>query len=320
MPDITVDSHTKFFILLNAGSGRQDADDKQALIDRILSEGGRAHQVILIEKPERILETAREAIALARDAGGAVVVAGGDGTINAVAPLVMGSGCAFGVLPQGTFNYFCRSHGIPTDFEESVRALLTARAVPVQIGLVNDRPFLVNASLGLYPELMEERERFKQAHGRSRLNAFIASVPTLLRHHRQLHLRIESQGITQEVHTPTLFVGNNRLQLEQIGYPFAEEVDEGHLAALRLMPTSPPAMLWLLMLVAAGRLGEADNVINFTFRSITVTPSRFSRATRMKVALDGEIMWFDTPLEFRVAPQPLYTLIPDEGAAPEESQ
>jgi diacylglycerol kinase family enzyme len=318
MADIETDPHCKLFILMNAGSGRQDAQEKQNLISRILDEGGRDHEFILIEKPDQIVDTARQAIAKGRAERGAVVVAGGDGTINTVAPLVMGSGCPLGVLPQGTFNYFCRGHGIPTDFEAAVKALLDARPVPAQIGLLNDRPFLVNASLGLYPELMEEREAFKKAHGRSRLNAFIASVPTLLRHRRQIHLRIESQGIAEEVRTPTLFIGNNRLQLEQIGYPFADEVESGHLAALRLKPTTPAAMLWLLILVMLGRLGDDEHVINFTFERLTVKPARQGRKRRMKVAIDGEIMWFDTPLEFRVAPEPLYILVPEEEADAEQ--
>jgi diacylglycerol kinase family enzyme len=55
------------------------------------------------------------------------------------------------VLPQGTFNYFSRTHGIPLDTTDATRALLAGMIRPVQVGLLNDRVFLVNASLGLYP-------------------------------------------------------------------------------------------------------------------------------------------------------------------------
>jgi hypothetical protein len=90
-----------------------------------------------------------------------VVAAGGDGTINTVAHEAVRQGCLFGVLPQGTFNYFGRTHGIPEDLAEAVRALLRARVTPVQVGMVNDRIFLVNASVGLYPQLLEAREHDK---------------------------------------------------------------------------------------------------------------------------------------------------------------
>ena len=110
----------------------------------------------------QIADGARRAVEQAMAQGGAVVAAGGDGTINAVAQEAHDAGCPMGVLPQGTFNYFSRTHGIPTETTEAIRALMSSRVEPVQVGLVNENVFLVNASLGLYPALLEDREQFKQ--------------------------------------------------------------------------------------------------------------------------------------------------------------
>lgn len=55
-----------------------------------------------------------------------------------------------GVVQQGTFNYFARTHGIPVDLADAVRHLLRAVPSPVQVAGINQRVFLVNASLGLY--------------------------------------------------------------------------------------------------------------------------------------------------------------------------
>ncbi|MEN3950787.1 diacylglycerol kinase family protein [Iodidimonas sp. SYSU 1G8] len=316
MTAVSYTPETKLFVILNAASGKKDADDKQKIIAEIFNEAGRAHEIVLVKEPSRIVEMAKATIAKAKAENGAVVVAGGDGTINAVAQAVLGSGCPFGVLPQGTFNYFCRTNGIPLETEDAARALLTARVKPVQIGFVNDRVFLVNASLGLYPQLLEDREVFKETHSRSRFNAFRSGVLTLMRYHRQLRLQIESQGVTEDVKTPTLFVGNNPLQLEQIGIPLATSVETGHLAAIRLKPMGTMAMLGLMLRVVAGRLGDAENVISFSFRRLTVTPKGLSRNRRMKVAIDGEIVWLDTPIVFKVADEPLYTLISDDAEAP----
>ena len=69
--------------------------------------------------------------------------------------------------------------------------MLHETARPVQVGLVNQQVFLVNASLGLYPKLLEDREAWKAQFGRSRLVAFGAGLSTLLRGDRDLRLRIE---------------------------------------------------------------------------------------------------------------------------------
>lgn len=62
---------------------------------------------------------------------------------------------AVGVMPQGTFNYFARTHAIPTDPTEAVQALLGAEPVGVQVGLINDRLQLEQVGLPQAPALDE---------------------------------------------------------------------------------------------------------------------------------------------------------------------
>lgn len=313
MIPIPVDTAAPLFIVLNGGSGSDDAVATRAIIEQVLTQAGREYQIRIVEDPTQLHDIAHQTVEQARARGGVVVAAGGDGTINTVAQATLGSGCPFGVLPQGTFNYFSRTHGIPSDTAEATRCLLTARAHPVQVGLANERVFLVNASMGLYPELLENREAYKQRFGRSRLVAFWSGLVTLLREHRQLRLRIEHRGATRDMRTPTLFVGNNRLQLEQIGIPQAPLLEQGLLAAVTLRPVSTLAMLGLLVRGAFGQLGEADSVTHFAFRRITVTPAMAYGTRRVKIATDGEIVWLQAPIEFRVAADALYLLKPEPG-------
>lgn len=313
MSFVPVSPAPPLLIVMNAGSGHNDSAAAQETIEQMLKDAGRAYRMFLIEDADaaRIGETARRAVKEAQACGGVVVAVGGDGTINTVANAVLGSGCSFGVIPQGTFNYFGRTHGIPENLAEAIGVLLTARAYPVQAGLVNNRLFLVNASLGLYPQLLEDREAFKREYGRSRLVALWSGLVTAMRRHRQLRISLERQGRTSNMRTLTLFVGNNRLQMEQIGIPVAGSVDEGQLAAVALRPVGRFAMLWLMARGALGRLGEAENIISFGFQRLTVNPSSLYRTHRVKVATDGETVWMNAPLEFRVSPQPLHLLKPD---------
>ncbi len=298
------------FILLNAGSGCGDADAVRHAVGAVLKSAGRRYRILTPERGAQIPLTARRAAEQACAEGGVVVAAGGDGTLNAVAQAAHDTGCPMGVLPRGTFNYFGRTHGIPLDLEEATHALLTARVHPVQVGLVNERVFLVNASVGLYPDLLEDRERYKTRYGRHRVVALAAAIVTLLRNHPQMRLRIELGGHVRDVRSTTLFVGNNRLQLEQVGIPQAPALDHGRVAAIMLRPMSSWAMLGLLLRGALGTLGDADRVESFQFQHMTVTPWLPYGGRRVKVAADGEIMRLRTPLEFRVSPRPLYLLKP----------
>jgi diacylglycerol kinase family enzyme len=303
-----------FYIVLNNGSGRTETDERRDTIRTILDDAGRLHHIEIVRKPQDLGPATERAIEWARVHQGAVVAAGGDGTVNAVATQVLPTGLPFGVLPQGTFNYFGRTHGIPTDTAEAVHALLKAQLRPVQAGMCNERIFLVNGSMGLYPEVLSDRETMKQRLGRSRPVALLAALFTLLRHHRDWVIKLDVNGEMQTVVTPTLFVGNNALQLAQTGIPGGPLLDTGRLVAIMVRPMSRLAMLGLLLRGALGNLGDADKVDSLAFTRLEVTPRLPHKPRRLKVATDGEIVWMRTPLVFRPAPKPLQLLAP----APQE--
>lgn len=305
------------FVVLNPGSGRQSPSEACGLIEAALGGARRRFVVLPIDRTQDVQAVAGQAAERARAEGGILVAAGGDGTASSVAHAALKAGCPFGLLPRGTFNYFGRTHGIPTDITAALDVLLTGVPQPVQVGLVNNRLFLVNASLGLYPQLLEDREAYKRQFGRRRSIALLAALLTLLRGQRQMRLRLDVGAAAREMRTLTLFVGNCRLQLEQIGIEQAPSVEQGQLAGIVLRPVGTLHLLWLLVRGALGTLGEASNVHSFTFDRMTVRRSRFGvPVRRVKVAMDGEVCWLAVPLQFQVSAQPLWLIKPAREGMP----
>lgn len=305
------------FVVLNAGSGRAGADERIEVMRGVFRDARRQVNFLPVEQPRHLGAIAARAAADARAHAGAVIAAGGDGTLNVVAQAAIEHDCVFGALPQGTFNYFGRAHGIAQDIEAASRALLRASVEPVQVGTVNGRVFLVNASLGLYSRLLEDREAYKRQLGRSRWVAMLSGLATLLRERRQLDLEIENGGEVQRLRTPTLFVGNNTLQFRQIGLDEAVQVIRGgELVALAVRPTGTAALLGLALRGMIGRIGDASQLQGFALRRLTVR-SRSHR--RFRVATDGEVRWALPPLVFEVSPKPLWLLRPREEDRVDES-
>ena len=304
--------------LINAAAGSSAADTKREVIESVLQAEERRGDLCFCS-PAELARVARESAERALSTRTAVVAVGGDGTLNTVAQAAHAVGCAMGVVPQGTFNYFARTHGIPADPAEVVRLLLRSVPAPVQVAGINDRVFLVNASLGLYPDLLEDREAYKARFGRSRWVAFVAACATLLRAQRRLRLHIEMGGTVRDLQTLTLFVGNNRLQLQQFG---AEPEDtlagtpgDGSMAALVLRPIGTLSMIGLMLHGAMGRLGEAAGVERFEFEHLVVQPTLAQSGRGVKVAFDGEVTMMRAPLDFRVLAKPLYLLGPECSSA-----
>lgn len=306
-PIARLSGNEPFFIVFNGGSGSGDAMETRAAIEKRLSEAGRAHTIFTVDRPRQLPRIAEMAVERARQANGIVVAAGGDGTLNAVAAAVLPTGLPFGILPRGTFNYFGRTYGISRETDEALASLLDARIEPVQVGLLDGRPFLVNASLGLYPQLLEDREVYKKMLGRRRWVALLSALVTLARAPAQLTLDLLSHGQHQVMRTPTLVVGNNSLQLEQVGIPEVAHLEDNRLVAMIAKPVGTLALYGLLLMGAIGRLGDTSRVISFSFETLTV---RVRGRRRIKVAMDGEIHWARTPLHFSVSPKRLQLLIP----------
>ena len=149
--------------------GRSSDEAERARLRTLLNDAGLQPTIVEVTEGERI------AAAVDSDPSEIVVAAGGDGTISAVAARLLGSHRTLGVIPGGTLNHFAKDLGIPQDFTGAI-AVLRARAIRrVDVAELNGRPFLNNSSLGLYPEIVREREQF-QKHGVRKWIAFAGAV------------------------------------------------------------------------------------------------------------------------------------------------
>lgn len=305
-------AHAPLFVVLNPGSGQQSAAEDRERIAAVFAAAGRPHQFIPVDGD--VVAACRRAAQLARRCGGILVASGGDGTLNAAAHAAMNEGCPLGAIPAGTFNLFGREYRLPTDAAEAALLVVRGRATPVQVGIVNQQCFLVNASLGLYPQVLEDREALKRKLGmRRRWIAILSAVGTLIGWNRRLTLELERDGWARQLRTPTLFVCNNRLQLERLGMEedLLDAVDHGHIAAIVAHPHGPWAKLRLAVRAMIGALGDSEEVDGFAFRSMTVDVRGHRR---VKLALDGEVMAVESPVRFSVSPRPLLLMLPPDGA------
>ncbi len=299
-----------FVIVANAHSGHASLEKLQDTAQKILGQAGCHYHLVVVNDPQQLEASLRHALQATRDCGGSLVLAGGDGTVNTLVNILPECPCPLGILPMGTFNYFAREHGIPTDLTAAVQALLHARAQPVALGMVNQRRFLVNASLGLYPQLLEEREAFKQKFGRWRLVALASALLTFLHQHRPQRLLLEWAGKRQQLRLLTLFVTNSRLQAERLGLTLPDPTAMPQLTVLLVRPGGLWTRLGLLLRSAFQRLGEAEHIRSFSFTHLVVKPAGRTSTQRIKVAMDGEVTWLSTPLAFTIAPETLHLLKP----------
>jgi diacylglycerol kinase family enzyme len=237
----------------------------------------------------------------------AIVVGGGDGTINTAARLLRGTAVALGVVPLGTLNHFARSLGIPPDLESAVRARASAMPETVDLGEVNGGIFVNNSSIGIYARAVLWREQIRAKLGLGKYWSMALAGLRLLWDFPFFHLEIESDDKTDIARTPVLFLGNNRYEPEFLNMSRRESLNEGRLSvyyATRIGRLS-------LIKAAAALLFGSGPVPELKIMDAGDVTVRTRRKT-LAVAVDGEVLRLRTPLRYRILPRALQVLRPRE--------
>lgn len=250
---------------------------------------------------------ARKALAAARRGKiDAVAVAGGDGSIRAVAAVLADSGVPLGVLPLGTMNHFAKDSGVPLILEEAVETIASGQVRMVDLAEVNGEVFINNSSIGMYPTLVIAREQLQQRHRLAKWIAMAGAFFRMLRHFPRRRLRVSIAGRDAPYRTPCLLIGNNEYALELFAPKRRKRLDGGELWLYVVKPRTPLGFFFMLCRLCFGRSGHAHDIDTFETDAAEIE----ARASRLPVALDGEVKIMHPPLRYRSRPGALKLILP----------
>jgi len=290
-------------IILNTGAGAgKDARFDDALEAALSRHPGRFH-VERVDGGARLRPAIRRAV---KADFPTIAAAGGDGTIGAVAQEIAGSGIVLGIIPLGTFNYVARGLGVPLDLADAVDALAAGSVRPFPVGEVNGRIFLNNASLGIYPAILEQREGIYRRFGRSRIAAHWSVARTFFRLYRPLSIKVTVDGKAIRTRTPLVFIARSAYQMEMFGLEGAEEVRKGRFAVFLAPDVGRVGLMTYALRLAWGGLRAGRDVEQMFGEDILIETRGYDRL----VARDGERERLKTPLRFRVHRDALEVIAP----------
>jgi diacylglycerol kinase family enzyme len=256
-------------------------------------------------------EDARHAALEAADEGAeSLGVAGGDGSVAAVAGVAVERGLALVVVPTGTLNHFARDLGL--DLVRPLRAIDAFASGHherrVDVGRVNGRLFINNVSLGVYAEMLgdpgyrQDKLRVAQA----KLQAAFSDLE------RRRALRITPPDEAPLERVVAVVVSNNPYEFarwDRLGQ--RERLDTG---ALQVSVVDVSTLDELERLLAGTLLGA----IEFRPALRSWTSERLETGVRgevVRAGVDGEPITLEAPLRFSVDPGALRVLLPEGSLA-----
>jgi diacylglycerol kinase family enzyme len=291
---------TSIAVIVNAAAGGKSHDEAE--VRDLFHAAGREARIITLRPGQSPFDAARAASAHAS----IVVAAGGDGTVSAVAAGILESPAALGVLPLGTMNHFAKDLRIPLGLPDAAGVIAAGHVRRVDVGRVNDRVFVNNASIGVYPDIVQERETL-QRHGHAKLTAMVIATLSVLKRYPGLTVTADIDGQVRTWRSPFVFVGNNEYDIDGLHIGARTRLDRGVLFVYLSPRTRTRDLPLLLARALIGRAGESGGFEIVPAANLTIAPA-WTR--RIPVALDGEVAAMSTPLRYRACPAALRVVAP----------
>ena len=163
----------KALLIVNPISGTHSKEQIQYLAPPILEELGWNVELVFTCGPRDATRLARRGV---NDGFDAVIVAGGDGTVNEAATGLCGSDTPLGILPSGSGNGLARHFQLPMDALEATRLMRPENVIAIDYGQINGcRPFFCTLGMGFDAAVSE---RFAEKNRRGKLTYVLSTFET----------------------------------------------------------------------------------------------------------------------------------------------
>ena len=303
------------YLVYNPFAGRYPSWILAEQAVRVFTRHGWAVQVKKSQSGEAITRLAQQAAAEEMDA---FIVIGGDGSLNFAVKGLLNSRTALGVLPAGTANVWAQELGLPglswtrwLALEESANRLTRASVHAVDVGLCNDKPFLLWAGVGLDAFIVhriEPRQRWEKHLAVAHYAA--TSVWSASQWHG-MNLRVYADG--REISGHFLLGVMSNVRLYAGGYATLSpnaQLDDGMMDLWLFKGDSLADTVNLALELLAGSHRHSEKVEYVGFNHL-----RLESDQRLYLQLDGEPLDLAEGVDIRVQTQALRVLVPESAPA-----
>jgi diacylglycerol kinase (ATP) len=222
----------------------------------------------------------------------AIVVAGGDGTVNGAIPALIEAQMPVGILPFGTANDLALTLGIPADPVAAAGIIAEGATRRIDVGKVNDVHFLNVASIGLSVRIAEKQdEELKRQWG---IFSYVVAAASALNEAERFEARVTCGERSETVRAYQIAIGNGIHFGGGLTVSPEAAIDDGLLDVYAIETASVPELIALAPRLRDGTLVERDDVAFFRGPEV-----RVETREPMPVNTDGEVST-TTPAVFSV--------------------
>jgi diacylglycerol kinase (ATP) len=288
-------------IICNPSAGKRNGHNGLKAAINVFEQAGWNVELAETSGPGDATRLARKAAGQGHDS---VLVAGGDGTMNEVVQALAGTETALGYVPFGTVNVWAREIHLPLAPEKAARVLVEGRIESVDLGVANDRRFLLMASLGFDSEVIRRARSLESLKPRFGILPYVATGLATVPTYRGSDLELRYDGVIRKIQALMIVIGNTRLYGGRYRLTPDAVLNDGWLDLCIVKGRGPLALARRsLPMLLSGSIRHSDVEL------LRVKQLQIQSGDPMLLQVDGELSGA-TPATFRVEPRSLKVIIP----------
>lgn len=230
------------------------------------------------------------------------VIAGGDGTLNGVLPVLLQANRPVGVLPLGTVNVLGRDLGLTGSLEDQIAAVCNGAPVVLDVGSVNDRLFHSLSGMGFFSLMAREREFARRRFPFSRAVAFMVAATRSILFTRAITVDVGIGDERRVVQADAVLVTVNSFE----GAEWRRDKLDGGVFEVHILNAGGLySRCKAAFSIVSGKWRTSDNLTSFTGSEVTLT-RRDKR--RGHITFDGEVERKAGPLVYKLLPGAIWLI------------
>lgn len=233
-----------------------------------------------------------------------VVVAGGDGTCNAVGKILLNSGIAMGIVPAGSANGMAKELGIPTRLRDALEVAINGRQKKIDVLSVNKKHISLHLSdIGLNAQIVERFEKGNLrgliGYGRHFLKELFLSKPLKFK-------MVIDQSVIYKKAYMAVIANASKYGTGAVINP-GGEIDDGYFELLFIRPYTLLQLAKMMISFFLRPFHSMNYMDVYRCKKVVVY-----NLDKKPVQVDGEIIGRMGKVSVEILPQSLLVMVPAE--------
>lgn len=283
----------RFYFIINPISGGRSKKAAVQTIIEIMNENQLEYGIGWWETGILVSDLVKDGMARGFNT---IVAVGGDGTINQVAKEIVNTNLVLGIIPFGSGNGFARHLNIKGTIDDHLEILLNGEVKTIDTGTCNGHFFINVAGIGFDAHVSH---LFANTEGRGLVNYAKVSIKEARLYPEEI-FELELDGKKQQEEAFLISIANGSQWGNEFYIAPNAELNDGQLRCCLLKKPKLVSIPGLINRLLKGRIAQSRYYKQISFKALKI-----KRKMAGPVHLDGEPVFLNEDLEFRVVKQSL---------------